>query len=66
MIAGPGAGAAQIGGDGRFKLQEPATDGLVGDVQWILGRFSCRDCGEIVEKQVTPPMPGIGRTVGYI
>ncbi len=29
MIAGPGAGAAQIGGDGRSGLQEPAAHGLV-------------------------------------
>jgi len=30
MIAGPGAGAAQIGGDGGSELQGPAAHGLVG------------------------------------
>ncbi len=29
-------------------------------------RFRCRDCGEIVEKQVRPPVPSLGGTVAYI
>ena len=29
-------------------------------------RFRCRDCGEIVEKQVRPPVPTLGSTVAYI
>jgi len=29
-------------------------------------RFRCRDCGEIVEKQVRPPVPKIGGSVAYI
>ncbi len=29
-------------------------------------RFRCRDCGEIVEKQVRPPVPEIGGAVAYI
>jgi len=29
-------------------------------------RFRCRDCGEIVEKQVRPPVPGLGGAVAYI
>lgn len=29
-------------------------------------RFRCRDCGEIVEKQVRPPVPEIGGSVAYI
>ena len=29
-------------------------------------RFRCRDCGEIVEKQVRPPVPSLGQAVAYI
>ena len=29
-------------------------------------RFKCRDCGEVVEKQVRPPVPGLGGAVAYI
>ena len=29
-------------------------------------RFRCKDCGEIVEKQVRPPVPVIGGSVSYI
>jgi hypothetical protein len=29
-------------------------------------RFMCEDCGEIVEKQVRPPVPTIGGSVSYI
>ncbi len=29
-------------------------------------RFRCRDCGEIVEKQVRPPVPEIGGSVAFI
>ena len=29
-------------------------------------RFRCRDCGEIVEKQVKPPVPTLGGAVAYI
>ena len=29
-------------------------------------RFRCRDCGEIVEKQVRPPVPTLGGAVAYI
>ncbi len=28
--------------------------------------FRCRDCGEIVEKQVRPPVPSLGEAVAYI
>ncbi len=28
-------------------------------------RFRCRDCGEIVEKQVRPPVPSLGQAVAY-
>ena len=37
-----------------------------GDKPVTEARFRCRDCGEIVEKQVRPPMPEIGRAVVYI
>ena len=29
-------------------------------------RFRCTDCGEIVEKQLRPPVPVIGGAVAYI
>ncbi len=29
-------------------------------------RFRCRDCGEIVEKQVRPPVPLLGGAVTHI
>ena len=29
-------------------------------------RFRCRDCGEIVEKQVRPPVPELGGSVAYV
>ncbi len=29
-------------------------------------RFRCQDCGEIVEKQVRPPVPTLGGAVTYI
>jgi len=29
-------------------------------------RFRCRDCGEIVEKQVRLPVPSLGEAVAYI
>jgi len=29
-------------------------------------RFRCRDCREIVEKQVRPPVPSLGGAVAYI
>ena len=29
-------------------------------------RFRCRECGEIVEKQVRPPVPSLGEAVAYI
>ena len=32
----------------------------------IESRFRCKDCGEIVEKQVRPPVPVIGGSVAYI
>jgi hypothetical protein len=37
VIAGPRAGPAQIGGDDSAKPQEPAAEGLLGDVQAALG-----------------------------
>jgi len=47
------------------------------DLDWLIqlgkgnkpvteARFRCRDCGEIVEKQVRPPVPTLGGAVGYI
>ena len=37
-----------------------------GDKPVTEARFRCQDCGEIVEKQVRPPVPEIGGAVAYI
>ena len=37
-----------------------------GDKTVTDARFRCRDCGEIVEKQIRPPVPEIGGSVAYI
>jgi len=37
-----------------------------GNKSVIEARFRCRDCGEIVEKQVRPPVPLLGEAVAYI
>ncbi len=29
-------------------------------------RFRCRDCGDVVEKQVRPPVPQVGGATAYI
>ena len=37
-----------------------------GDKPVTEARFRCSDCGEIVEKQVRPPVPEVGGSVAYI
>ena len=37
-----------------------------GDKSVTEAQFRCRDCGEIVEKQVRPPVPTLGGAVSYI
>ena len=37
-----------------------------GDKPVTEARFRCKDCGEIVEKQVRPRVPTIGGSVAYI
>ncbi len=37
-----------------------------GDKSVTEARFRCRECGEIVEKQVRPPVPSLGGAVAYI
>ncbi len=37
-----------------------------GDKLVTEARFRCRNCGEIVEKQVRPPVPSLGEAVAYI
>jgi len=37
-----------------------------GDKPVTEARFRCRDCGEIVEKQVRPPVPSLREAVAYI
>jgi hypothetical protein len=37
-----------------------------GDQPVTEARFRCKDCGEIVEKQVRPPVPTVGGAVAYI
>ena len=49
----------------------------IADLDWLIqtgkgdkpvteARFRCRDCGEIVEKQVRPPVPSTGGSVAYV
>ena len=37
-----------------------------GDKPVAEARFRCQDCGEIVEKQIRPPVPEIGEARAYI
>ena len=37
-----------------------------GDKPVTEARFRCRDCGEIVKKQVRPPVPSLGGAIAYI
>lgn len=37
-----------------------------GDQLVVEANFRCRDCGEIVAKQVRPPVPQIGGAVAYL
>ena len=37
-----------------------------GDKPVTEAKFRCQDCGEIVEKQVRPPVPSLGEAVAYI
>ncbi len=37
-----------------------------GDKPVTEARFRCRDCGEIVEKQVRPPVLSLGEAIAYI
>lgn len=37
-----------------------------GDQELTRARFRCRDCGEVAEKQVRPPVPVLGGAVGYV
>ncbi len=49
---------------------EANLDGLIqigkGNTVVTEARFRCKDCGEIVEKQVRPPVPSLGEAVAYI
>jgi hypothetical protein len=37
-----------------------------GDRLLTEARFRCRDCGDVVEKQLRPPVPRLGGAVAYI
>lgn len=37
-----------------------------GDKPMTEARFRCEHCGEIVEKQVRPPVPTVGGAVAYV
>lgn len=49
---------------------EADLDGLAksgqGSRSVIDARFRCLDCGGLVEKQLRPPVPKLGGTLGYI
>ena len=50
---------------GEANLDRLIQNGM-GDKPVTEARFRCRDCGEIVEKQVRPPVPSLGSTVAYV
>ncbi len=50
---------------GEANLDRLIQNGM-GDKPVTEARFKCRDCGEIVEKQVRPPVPSLGEAVAYI
>ena len=50
---------------GEANLRELVDTGL-GAKSITAARFRCRDCGELVEKQVRPPVPQPGGVMGYI
>ena len=49
---------------------EANLDGLIqtgkGNKSVTETRFRCKDCGEIVAKQIRPPVPEVGGAVAYI
>ena len=50
---------------GKANLDQLIQNGK-GDKPVTEARFKCKDCGEIVEKQVRPPVPSLGEAVAYI
>ena len=55
----------------------PCDRWVMADLDWLIqigkgdkpvteASFKCRDCGEIVEKQVRPPVPEIRGSVAYV
>ena len=50
---------------GEADLGELVSSGL-GDRALTTARFRCRDCGQLVDKQVRPPVPTISGAVAYI
>jgi hypothetical protein len=50
---------------GSADLDRLVESGL-GNKQLSEARFRCRDCGEIVDKQLRPPVPEPGGSVAYI
>ena len=37
-----------------------------GDKPVVETQFRCKDCGEVVQKQVRPPVPRVGGSVSYM
>ncbi len=50
---------------GEANLDRLIQNGM-GDKPVTEARFRCKDCGEIVEKQVRPPVPSLGGAMAYI
>ncbi len=50
---------------GEANLDWLIQDGQ-GDKPVTEAQFRCLDCGEILEKQVRPPVPSLGEAVAYI
>ena len=37
-----------------------------GSARITQARFRCDDCGELAQKQLRPPVPSLGGSVGYV
>ena len=37
-----------------------------GSARITQARFRCNDCGELAQKQLRPPVPSLGGSVGYV
>ena len=50
---------------GEADLEGLISDGC-GNREVVEARFRCRQCGDLVDKQLRPPVPELGGAVAYI